>query len=260
VVPAEQAVVDQLDIDASAAAGDMTGASRAPSVQRTESAASGSPKSGALIRGCGYPLQHPRFATRLVEVVFASVMLILTAPVMLVIAWLIHRDTPGPALFRQTRVGLGGKPFRFVKFRTLYVDAKTRFPELYAYRYDAQQLQNLKFKIENDPRVTPMGRWLRQTSLDELPNLWNVLTGDVALVGPRPEIPEMLPYYKGEMLRKFAVRPGVTGMAQVSGRGRLGFYETVDYDVEYARTRSLLVDLRLLLKTVRMVILRDGAF
>jgi len=118
----------------------------------------------------------------------------------------------------------------------------------------------LKFKNDNDPRVTPQGRWLRRLSVDELPNFWNVLTGDMALVGPRPEIPEMLPYYKGEMLEKFLVRPGVTGLAQISGRGRLGFYETVDLDVSYVRNRSFLLDLRIMARTVALIILRDGAF
>jgi lipopolysaccharide/colanic/teichoic acid biosynthesis glycosyltransferase len=150
--------------------------------------------------------------------------------------------------------------FRFVKFRTLYADAKTRFPHLYAYKYSSEELKGLRFKVENDPRVTRVGQWLRKSSLDELPNLWNVVTGDMALVGPRPEIPEMLPYYQGEMLKKFTVRPGVTGLAQTSGRGRLGFYETVDLDVEYVHLRCALLDIRLLLRTVRMVVLRDGAF
>jgi lipopolysaccharide/colanic/teichoic acid biosynthesis glycosyltransferase len=142
----------------------------------------------------------------------------------------------------------------------MYVDARERFPQLYAYRYSPDELLALKFKNDNDPRVTPQGRWLRRLSVDELPNFWNVLTGEMALVGPRPEIPEMLPYYKGEMLEKFLVRPGVTGLAQISGRGRLGFYETVDLDVSYVRNRSFLLDLRIMARTVALIILRDGAF
>ena len=169
-------------------------------------------------------------------------------------------DTPGPLLFFQPRMGAGTRPFRFVKFRTLYADARSRFPELYAYKYTPLELAELKFKVENDPRVTPQGRWLRKSSLDELPNFWNVLTGEMALVGPRPEIPEMLPYYEGEMLTKFDVRPGVTGLAQVSGRGRLGFHDTVALDVEYVRNRSFAYDMRILFKTVWMILKRDGAF
>src|SRR5207253_4853875 len=128
------------------------------------------------------------------------------SPIMLLEAIVIRLGTPGPVLFFQSRVGAGCKPFPFVKFRTLFADARERFPELYAYQYSEEEIAKLKFKIYPDPRVTQQGRWLRQTSLDELPNFWNVLTGDMALVGPRPEIPEMLPYYRGWILEQFSVR------------------------------------------------------
>jgi lipopolysaccharide/colanic/teichoic acid biosynthesis glycosyltransferase len=197
---------------------------------------------------------------RLFEIIVALVMLVLSAPAMLIEAFIICRGTPGPALFFQTRVGSLGTPFQFVKFRTLYNDARERFPELYAYQYEPHELATFKFKIEEDPRVTPQGKWLRKTSLDELPNFWNVLKGDMALVGPRPEIPEMLPYYRGEMLWKFAVRPGITGLAQISGRGRLSFKETVALDVDYVRRRSFFLDLQIIAKTVYLCVMRDGAF
>ena len=197
---------------------------------------------------------------RMFEIVVASVALLLTLPLMGFTAVVIKRGTPGRALFRQQRIGANGKLFHFIKFRTLYADARQRFPELYAYRYSDEQLKSLKFKIENDPRVTPQGKWLRRTTLDELPNFWNVLTGDMALVGPRPEIPEMLPYYRGKMLTKFSVRPGITGLAQISGRGRLGFYETVDFDVEYVRRRSLTLDIKIILRTLWLILCHDGAF
>jgi exopolysaccharide production protein ExoY len=199
-------------------------------------------------------------ATRFFEIVVAAAALIITAPIIAAVALIIRRGTPGPPLFRQKRVGINGRLFTFVKFRTLYHDARERFPHLYAYQYRPEELATFKFKIEDDPRVTPQGRWLRKTTLDELPNFWNVLTGEMALVGPRPEIPEMLPYYRGEMLRKFTVRPGITGLAQISGRGRLSFHDTVRYDVQYASQRSLRLDLKILLTTVRMVLTRDGAF
>lgn len=195
-----------------------------------------------------------------IERVVALVVLVVALPVMLLIAVLVRLDSPGPALFRQPRVGRNGKIFHFYKFRTLYVDARERFPELYAYRFTPQQITEFHFKIPNDPRVTKMGRWLRQSTLDELPNFWNVVTGDMALVGPRPEIPEMLPYYHGAMLRKFDVRPGVTGLAQISGRGRLSFQQTVEYDLEYVQRRSLAFDVRIVLETLYSVIRRDGAF
>jgi lipopolysaccharide/colanic/teichoic acid biosynthesis glycosyltransferase len=199
-------------------------------------------------------------AVRVFEIVFGATALILFSPVILLEAIIICLGTPGRALFFQTRLGVDCRPFRFVKFRTLYADAKQRFPELYSYRYSEEEIAQLKFKIYPDPRVTPQGRWLRQTSLDELPNFWNVLTGDMALVGPRPEIPEMLPYYHGWMLEKFNVRPGITGLAQISGRGRLSFHDTVKLDVDYARTRTIWLDLKILLKTVMLILIKDGAF
>lgn len=202
----------------------------------------------------------PAWYQRAFEIVFAAIVLVLTLPVMLVIALIIRLDSPGPVLFFQKRVGKGGKLFTFVKFRTLYADARERFPELYAYKYSPQELSDMKFKIDDDPRVTRQGAWLRRTSLDELPNFWNVVTGEMALVGPRPEIPEMMPYYHDEMLLKFSVRPGVTGPAQVSGRGRLKFYDTVDYDIEYVRKRSFRYDLKVIFLTIKGVLAQDGAF
>jgi lipopolysaccharide/colanic/teichoic acid biosynthesis glycosyltransferase len=197
---------------------------------------------------------------RALEMLIAAFALIITSPIMVGLWILIRRGTAGNPIFFQDRVGLEGKRFRFVKFRTLYADARQRFPELYAYQYSPGQLRKLHFKVEKDPRVTPQGLWMRKSTLDELPNFWNVLTGDMALVGPRPEIPEMLPYYHGEMLQKFTVRPGVTGMAQISGRGRLGFYETVRLDVEYVKARSFWLDVKIIFKTIYKMITRDGAF
>jgi lipopolysaccharide/colanic/teichoic acid biosynthesis glycosyltransferase len=212
-------------------------------------------RSGVRPGSKGVPL-----ALRLMEIVVALMMLILSAPIMAIVALIIKLTTPGPVLFRQRRVGINGKLFTFVKFRTLYADARQRWPELYEYRYSPQEVETLKFKQEVDPRVTPQGKWLRKSTLDELPNLWNVLTGDMALVGPRPEIPEMLPYYRGEMLRKFTVRPGVTGLAQVSGRGRLRFYETAKLDVEYVKQRNFWYDTRIMLSTLKKMLRQDGAF
>ena len=197
---------------------------------------------------------------RIFEVLVSASVLVLTSPLILIIALIIRWKSPGPVLFFQTRLGINGKPFTFVKFRTLYADAKQRFPELYAYKYSPEELKTLKFKNGDDPRVTPEGTWLRATSLDELPNFWNVLKGDMALVGPRPEIPEMMPYYTGEMLLKFTARPGITGQAQISGRGRLGFFETVQHDVDYVRRRSIFLDLKVIVRTIQLVVMQDGAF
>lgn len=207
-----------------------------------------------------YPAASVSPITRTLECLIAAALLIATSPIMLLVAIIIRIDSPGPILFRQPRVGTNGRLFQFTKFRTLYVDAKARWPELYAYRYSPQQLEGLHFKVQNDPRVTRVGRWLRKSTLDELPNLWHVLLGEMALVGPRPEIPEMLPYYDRHTLKKFSVRPGVTGLAQVSGRGNLSFYDTVKYDVDYVERRSSLLDVKILASTVYRTALRDGAF
>ncbi|TAK35123.1 MAG: sugar transferase [Chloroflexota bacterium] len=197
---------------------------------------------------------------RAIDVMAALMLLVLTAPIMAIIALYIRSDTSGPALFRQQRVGRGGKLFTFYKFRTMYADARQRFPELYGYRFTPEQVQDLVFKHPDDPRVTPGGRWLRKTSLDELPNLLNLLLGNLTLVGPRPDIPEMVRYYKPDQFCKFHVKPGITGLAQIQGRCQLRFQETLRYDVEYVRSRRLTLDMKILIETVLAVITRRGAF
>jgi lipopolysaccharide/colanic/teichoic acid biosynthesis glycosyltransferase len=208
--------------------------------------------------------QYEQLPTPLIQDVFnrmfASFALLITAPIMLVLAILIRLDSPGPGLFRQYRVGRGGKLFRFTKFRTYYRDAKERFPDLYDYTIPPEHLREYRFKVPNDPRATRVGRWLRQSTLDELPNFWHVLTGDMALVGPRPEIPEFLPNYSDAELRKFTVPPGITGLAQISGRGWLTFPKTVEYDLQYVNTRCFARDLQIMALTFSRVLLRHGAF
>ena len=219
-----------------------------------------------------------RIATRALDIVGAGTLLIVAAPLMLVLAILIRLDSRGPALFRQTRLKRDphvrnrppdlsseaakrckGCPFTFFKFRTMYVDARERFPELYAYRYTEQEVRTLQFKKEHDPRLTRVGRWLRKSSLDELPNLINVLTGEMTLVGPRPDIPEMSVYYTDEQRAKFMVKPGLTGLAQIRGRGHIRFQRTLAYDLFYVKKQSLGLDFRILLLTAAAVIKCDGA-
>jgi lipopolysaccharide/colanic/teichoic acid biosynthesis glycosyltransferase len=201
-----------------------------------------------------------RLSQRLVEIPTALIAIVLAGPIMLFVAILVRLDSPGPAVFRQQRVGRDGKTFWFYKFRTLFVDARERFPELYAYDYSPEQIETMRFKREVDPRVTRVGRWLRKSTLDELPNFWNLLKGDIAIVGPRPEIPEMLRHYRPEQLVKFAVRPGITGLAQTHGRGRLSLQETIALDIKYVEHRSLWLDIRIVVRTLRMVLTFDGAF
>ena len=197
---------------------------------------------------------------RAVDIVISALALLLDLPLMLVIAVIIRLNSPGPALFRQCRVGKDGRLFTFYKFRTMWVDARERFPELYAYQYSEHEIGTMYFKQPEDPRLTPFGRWLRTTSLDELPNFINVLLGQMTLVGPRPEIPQMLPYYSEAQLTKFAVTPGLTGLAQISGRAILRFQETITADLEYCRQRSLRFDLWIFLMTIKSIVLRSGAF
>jgi lipopolysaccharide/colanic/teichoic acid biosynthesis glycosyltransferase len=223
------------------------------------------------------------------EVAVAASVLVACAPLMLLQAIIIKYDSPGTILFFQQRLGKSvqvpgarlrnderfrapagqfaaesmyyrPKTFRFVKFRTMYADARERHPELYDYTYAPDEFLALRFKIEDDPRITPAGRWLRRLTIDELPNFWNVLTGDMRLVGPRPELPEILPCYSPEQMLKLTVKPGITGLAQIRGRGLLSFQETIDYDLEYVRTRTISRDIAILLKTFWYVMVRRGAF
>ena len=194
------------------------------------------------------------------DLVAGLAILLIACPLLALIAILIRLDSPGPALFRQLRVGKHGRLFVFYKFRTMYVDARERFPELYAYSYNDEQVRSMYFKLPNDPRLTRMGRWLRKSTLDELPNFVNVVLGQMALVGPRPEIPEMTAYYRADQLQKFSVKPGVTGLAQTSGRAALRFQETIAFDLQYCARRSLTLDLWILVMTIKAVVLQIGAF
>ncbi|WP_217809776.1 sugar transferase [Micromonospora sp. NBS 11-29] len=206
-------------------------------------------------RGRGYA-----FAKRALDLVGAVVLLVLAAPVMLVIGALIRLDSPGPAIFRQTRVTRGGTTFTFYKFRTMYADAPDRFPELY--RYDSADGigDHTFYKLADDPRNTRVGRWLRRTTLDELPNLFNVLTGDLSLVGPRPDLPELIPMYRPEELTCLFTKAGLTGLAQVAGRSLLTVRERLTIDSRYVAQQTLLLDLRILWRTVIIVLTGRGAF
>lgn len=201
-----------------------------------------------------------RLAKRGLDIMLSTVGIVVLSPIMLACLVAITLDSPGPAIFRQVRIGHRGKPFVMYKFRGMYVDARERFRELYSYDYSTDQISHLRFHLHHDPRVTKVGRFLRKTSLDELPNLFNVLKGDMSLVGPRPEIPEMLPYY-GEAREMFlSVKPGVTSLAKVLGRDELTFPETLAKDLEYVLTRSVWVDIKTIAATVVSVARREGVY
>ncbi len=190
----------------------------------------------------------------LLDRVLATLGLLLLTPVLIPLAIAVKLDSKGPAFFRQTRIGRNGRPFTFYKFRGMYVDAKERFPHLYDYRYSQEEVQNLRFHPESDPRVTRVGSFIRRTSLDELPNLINVVTGDMSLVGPRPEIPELIPYYGRHAKTIMSVKPGITSLAKCVGRDDLTFQETLDLDLRYIHERSLRMDLGILFGTVWKIV------
>ncbi|MGO9029671.1 MAG: sugar transferase [Acidimicrobiales bacterium] len=201
-----------------------------------------------------------RISKRIVDLVGAIVLLVLTAPIMLVLAALIRLDSKGPALFRQTRVTRGGRTFCFYKFRTMHVDARQRFPDLYNYDFSDGDFDSAYYKLADDPRNTRVGRWLRRTTLDELPNLLNVLKGDLSLVGPRPELPELVRYYQPENLACLFTKAGLTGLAQVAGRSLLTVRERLTLDTRYVANQTFLLDLRILARTVVVVLSGRGAF
>ncbi|MCX7938595.1 MAG: sugar transferase [Thermoflexales bacterium] len=189
-----------------------------------------------------------RVVKRLMDLVIASVMVILTAPIMVLLALLIRLDSPGPALIKQQRVGEGGRLFEMYKFRTMHANAPQQLGDGFPY------------KRPDDPRVTRLGRILRRYSLDELPQLFNVLKGEMSLVGPRPELPWLVERYQPWQRRRFAVPPGMTGWWQINGRSERPMHEHVEDDLYYIRNYSLWLDLFILLRTVPAVLSGRGAF
>jgi exopolysaccharide biosynthesis polyprenyl glycosylphosphotransferase len=213
----------------------------------------------------GLPLLHveePRFsgAARLFKGCFdrivSLVALIALAPVLLAIGLLVRRTSPGPALFRQVRVGRGGRLFTIRKFRTMVVAAEERLDGL----RDLNEHDGVLFKLRDDPRCTPLGRWLRRWSLDELPQLMDVVVGHMSLVGPRPPLPSEVGHYGNDVRRRLLVKPGLTGLWQVSGRADLPWEEAVRLDLYYVDNWSPALDLLILWKTVNAVVRRRGAY
>ncbi len=191
-----------------------------------------------------------------VDVVGAVIGLVLGAPLLMLIALAIRLDSPGPIVFRQTRVGAGGKLFEMHKFRSMHEGAEEEIEQL----RDLNEADGPLFKIRDDPRLTRMGRFLRHTSLDELPQLWNVLFGEMSLVGPRPPLPAEVSRYMEWHKKRLEVRPGMTGLSQVSGRSMLSFDEMVLLDVYYIEHWSLWLDFKIMLRTTPQVMFGNGAY
>ena len=192
---------------------------------------------------------------RAMDIVGATVALIVFSPIMVAVAIAIKLTSKGPVIFKQQRAGLGGKPFTFYKFRTMFENADTMKENLL---HCNEQIGPV-FKIKADPRITTVGRFLRKTSIDELPQLWNVLTGDMSLVGPRPPTLDEVPHYETWQYKRLAVTPGITCIWQVSGRSKIGFEDWVRMDIRYTKARSLIHDIKILLRTIPAVISQRGA-
>ena len=206
---------------------------------------------------------------RAIDIALASALIVLAAPLLLLLWCLVRSTSTGPALFRQERLGRDMRPFTMLKLRSMYADNDDRthrdFVTTMLSAEEAEEAgeevparNNALFKLTGDPRVTPLGGWLRRTSLDELPQLINVLRGDMSLVGPRPMLPWEAQLLAAPYRRRFTVKPGITGLWQVKGRSRLSMRTALELDVEYTRRRSMLLDLSILARTVP-ALFRGGA-
>ncbi|CAN5276787.1 sugar transferase [soil metagenome] len=213
----------------------------------------------------GLPMVHvdlPQYSgfahaiKRLIDVTLSSIGLIALSPLFALVAIAVRLSSVGPVLFRQPRVGVEGRIFTMFKFRSMSVDAE----ELLASLREHSDGNGVMFKMKSDPRVTKVGAILRRYSLDELPQLWNVLIGDMSLIGPRPPLPAEVEQYTGSVHRRLLIRPGITGLWQVSGRSNLSWDESIKLDLNYVENWSVTSDLVLLLRTVKAVFKRDGAY
>jgi exopolysaccharide biosynthesis polyprenyl glycosylphosphotransferase len=213
----------------------------------------------------GLPLLHVeqphftgwrRFIKRATDIALTSLGMLVVAPVLAAIALAVKLYDGGPVMFKQTRVGLDGSTFTMFKFRSMHTDAEAKLAELRAQNPNI----GLMFKLERDPRITPVGRFLRRYSLDELPQLFNVLSGEMSLVGPRPPLQSEVDVYEDHARRRLLVTPGLTGLWQVSGRSLLSWEETVRLDLRYVENWTLTLDLLIIWKTFFAVIGKRGAF
>jgi len=192
---------------------------------------------------------------RAIDIVGAATLVILTAPILITVALLVRASSPGPIFFRQRRVGRHNKPFWCYKFRSMVVDAEAILQKDAAMREKFGE----NFKLKEDPRITPVGQFLRESSLDELPQLFNVLRGDMSLIGPRPVVPAELERYGESGNKLLSVTPGLSGMWQASGRSDTSYTERVAMDMDYIERRTVWLDIKLIAKTAIAVFRRNGA-
>jgi lipopolysaccharide/colanic/teichoic acid biosynthesis glycosyltransferase len=193
---------------------------------------------------------------RLFDLAVGLLVFVFVIPIVPLIALMIKLDSPGPVFYRQDRIGRGGRPFRFYKFRSMYREADRRRTELES----RNEQEGPVFKIKADPRITPVGQFLRRSSVDEIPQILNVLRGEMSIVGPRPPLPVEVARYQPWHRRRLDVKPGITCLWQIAGRSQIGFDEWMRLDMEYLRTRSLRTDIAIFLKTLPAVMARRGAY
>lgn len=198
-----------------------------------------------------------RMIKRTMDFIFALMGLVLLSPLFLIISILIKLEDPkGSIFFYQTRIGKDEKPFRMYKFRSMVSNAEELLGEL----LDQNEISGAMFKMKEDPRITKIGKFIRRTSIDELPQLWNVIRGEMSLVGPRPALPREVDQYSSYDKLRLSVIPGCTGLWQVSGRNNLSFYEMVELDLKYIEQRGVITDIKIILHTVRVLFGTKDAF
>ncbi|MBU3144976.1 sugar transferase [Clostridium sp. CF012] len=193
---------------------------------------------------------------RLMDIILSILGIIILSPIYLITIIAIRLDSKGPTVFKQIRVGKDGKDFTIYKFRTMIVQAESKRD----LNIDPNDLENFVFQSKSDSRITKLGSFLRRSSLDEIPQLFNVLFGQMSLVGPRPEIPEVVNYYPESYRQRFLVLPGITGLAQISGRGEIELGKTIAFDLKYIMDFSVSLDIKILFLTVVSVFKKEGAY
>ncbi len=198
--------------------------------------------------------QHQDGFKRLFDIGFSLTMLVLGSPLYLLLAVLIKLSSPGPVFFIQERVGKNYRPFGCIKFRTMVNNADELMERLMVENPELQQEYEENFKLKNDPRITTVGKFLRYTSLDEFPQFWNVLKGDMSVVGPRPLVPEELHKYGRHIDKILTIRPGITGLWQVSGRNQIPYEKRISIDVYYVNFRNWVLDLWVIIKTIGVIL------
>ncbi|MDN6627101.1 MAG: sugar transferase [Pisciglobus halotolerans] len=197
------------------------------------------------------------FAARFIDIVGIVIGLILLSPLFVIVAFLIKKEEPeGTVFYSQTRVGKNSRKFRMYKFRSMCVDADTKLAELLQHN----EVEGPMFKMKDDPRITRVGKFIRKTSIDELPQLWNVLKGEMSLVGPRPPLEREVKEYTDYDKQRLYVKPGCTGLWQISGRNKVGFHDMVDLDIQYINKIGVWNDMKIMLKTINVIFKSDGAY